>query len=190
MRFEDIEELKINGQVALEAKLNGSVVWGGGGSEPTPFFIGLQSNGGGSLPASGNRVWASRWQCPSDGTVLSMTYVVKASPSGHVKFLIFADSSGSPGALLAHSAGVSSVTGNTTDTISLAVTAGTWYWLGFVNDGASFPDVFSGPTGLPTANKLALFEGYNYSTTPSTLPSPSATYDSASAEIWADCETS
>ena len=70
----------------------------------------------------------------SSGTV--NTILLKASGSGNVKVAIYADTSGSPGALLSIASGGTSVsTGwNSIGIPSISVTNGAYYWLAFDSD--------------------------------------------------------
>ena len=75
-----------------------------------------------------------RFQAVSSGTV--NTIRLKASGSGNAKVAIYADNSGSPGALLsAASGGTSVIAGwNNIGIPSISVTNGAYYWLAFDSD--------------------------------------------------------
>jgi C1A family cysteine protease len=77
-----------------------------------------------------------RFAANSSGSIASIK--VKCGASGNVKVAIYADSSGSPGALLnAANTGTAVTTGwNTISIPSTAVTAGTYYWLAFIMDAS------------------------------------------------------
>ena len=157
-------------------------------SAPSGFFFGLKTNNGGGSPTSGDRAWASRWQCPSNGTIFQLTFAQKNNPSGLAKMLVFADLGTAPGSLLASSASVTVGAVTTVGALSLAVTAGTWYWLGFVTDGSAFGDVFqTSGGGLPSANRNCVKLAYSFTTPPSTFGTPDGNDTSESLEIWADC---
>ncbi|MEM2098511.1 MAG: choice-of-anchor R domain-containing protein [Candidatus Bathyarchaeia archaeon] len=114
-----------------------------------------------------------------------------ATPAGNIMTAIYADSSGSPGALLAYSNPTAAVSGwnDLTLNMPVAVTGGTTYWLAFNNDDdnvdtyrdpngshvyvsqtfGSFPDPFGTPAGTrPFTQHMRI----TYATTPPPVPIP------------------
>jgi hypothetical protein len=71
-----------------------------------------------------------------------------ATPAGNIMTAIYADSSGSPGALLASSSSTAAVSGWNDLTLNtpVSVTAGTTYWLCFNNDDDNI-DTYRDPDG-------------------------------------------
>ncbi|MEM3378188.1 MAG: hypothetical protein QXV09_00215 [Candidatus Bathyarchaeia archaeon] len=71
-----------------------------------------------------------------------------ATPSGNIMTAIYADSSGTPGALLAYSNSTAATAGWNDLTLNtpVTVTAGTTYWLGFNNDNDNL-DTYRDPNG-------------------------------------------
>jgi hypothetical protein len=71
-----------------------------------------------------------------------------ATPTGNIMTAIYADSSGSPGALLASSSSTAAVSGWNDLTLNtpVSVTAGTTYWLCFNNDDDNI-DTYRDPDG-------------------------------------------
>jgi hypothetical protein len=106
---------------------------------------GMDSIGNGvmSFYARASNFTAGYW-----GTITKVGVNV-ATPLGNIMTAIYADSSGSPGALLASSSSAAAVEGwndLTLDT-SVNVTAGTTYWLGFNNDDNEI-DTYRAPDGI------------------------------------------
>lgn len=114
-----------------------------------------------------------------------------ATPAGNIMTAIYADSSGSPGALLAYSNSTAAVSGWNDLTLNtpVNVTAGTTYWLAFNNDDnnldtyrdpngthvyvaqtfGSFPNPFGTPAGTrPFTQHMRV----TYATTPPPIPIP------------------
>jgi hypothetical protein len=92
-----------------------------------------------SLANGANYVVMTKFQAAYTGRVEEIHLRVKASTSGNVTLGVYADSSGSPGALLATTA--STLVSSDSEryltialTSSLAVTYGTYYWIAFNSD--------------------------------------------------------
>lgn len=92
--------------------------------------------------ARASNITAGYW-----GTITKVGVNV-ATPAGNIMTAIYADSSGSPGALLAYSTSTAAVSGWNDLTLNtpVAVTAGTTYWLAFNNDDDNV-DTYRDPNG-------------------------------------------
>jgi hypothetical protein len=161
----------------------------------------------GSSPNSADRCWVSKFTLSENGDVTKLTAFFdydagNSSAAGdNVKAVIYADSSGSPGALMAASAGVAIGAGDQTVDfpVSVSLTAGD-YWLGVVSDGfnsrVNAADGASGsyarkesltyaspgdPFGTPDATGTNTFGIYaTYTTGPAlSSPTPSGTIATA-----------
>jgi len=148
---------------------------------------GIESIGNG---VRGNYARASNITVNYTG-VITKVGVNVATPVGNIMTAIYADSSGSPGALLAYSNSTPAVSGWNDLTLNspVSVTAGTTYWLGFNNDDdnldtyrdangthvyvsqtyGSFPDPFGTPAGTrPFTQHMRV----TYASTPPPVPIP------------------
>lgn len=110
----------------------------------------------GSLTATGSTTFfnsgdagASQWQAIGSGSVVTISGAVLSSSFTTLKFAIYADSSGVPGAKLGETVTTSSNTAGT-KTMALgtpvSVTSGTFYWLALIPAGGSV-DVQMGAAG-------------------------------------------
>lgn len=80
-----------------------------------------------------------RYQASETGTVTDISFYLKTAVSGNLKLGIYADSSGNPGALLygGGSFAVSGIGWKNQTGLSVAVTAGNYYWIAFRPDSDS-----------------------------------------------------
>lgn len=105
---------------------------------------GMESIGNGVMSqyARASNITAGYW-----GTINKVGVNV-ATPAGNIMTAIYADSSGSPGALLASSSSAAAVSGWNDLTLDtpVEVTAGTTYWLCFNNDDDNI-DTYRDPDG-------------------------------------------
>lgn len=131
-----------------------------------------------SAPNSTDRCWVSKFTLSEAGNVTKLTAFFdydagQSSAAGdNVKAVIYADSSGSPGALLAVSSGVAIPAGDQTIdfTVSVSLTAGD-YWLGIVADSTnSRINAQGGSSG-----NYARQESLTYASPASTFGTPAAT---------------
>jgi hypothetical protein len=99
------------------------------------------TTGGGSADFFGDGEAAlSRFQCATSGTVDTLSFTQTASGFTQLRLAIYADSAGVPGALLGTSALTTDQTAGTKSlalTPSVAVTLGTFYWLGIMGTNGS-----------------------------------------------------
>jgi hypothetical protein len=123
---------------------------------PTPFPYTIAVNA-----ASGGDVTGTSRYAPFTpqvgGTVGSISAIFAAGFTGNCKMTIFADASGSPGAILGSATTVSNpVLGGNTFTFGtpVAVSKGTQYWFGISHDVTANPNVGSG-TGGKTSSAIA-----------------------------------
>ena len=132
----------------------------------------------GSAPSSADRCWASKFTLSEDGDVTKVTAFFdydsgnSSNAGDNVKAVIYADSSGSPGALMAASAGVAIGAGDQTVdfTVSVSLTAGD-YWLGVVSD--SFNSRIN--SNLGAGGSYARKESFTYASPPDPFGTPDAT---------------
>ncbi len=122
------------------------------------------NQGSGWDNASANNLLLSKYVAPESGTITSMTAYTGAS-TGQLKYVIYSNSN----QLLAQSASFTpSGVGWKTQPISLQVTAGQTYWLGwFQQSGAMYGAFSTGSSGQGTY----ISSGTTFPTLPSTLPS-------------------
>ena len=118
---------------------------------------------------------AAKFSSPATtGTVSSMSVYASSSSTCAVKTEIYADSSGTPGALLADSSAVT-VTGATpawyNTTISYAFSASTNYWLNvYVGCAATNLVIYTNHGGA--TNQLSFLTGQAYPTAPNPFGTP------------------
>lgn len=106
-----------------------------------PTFGQTTTGSGGSAPNSNDRYWASKFTLSEDGAVTKVTAFFDydagntSNAGDNGKAVIYADSSGSPGALVGVSSAVAIGAGDQTVDFPLtaSLTAGD-YWLGIVTD--------------------------------------------------------
>jgi len=122
--------------------------------------FGQTSAGTASSPTSADRYWASKYTLTEDGDVTQVTAFFdfdagNSSTAGTGKAVIYADSSGSPGALMGVSSAVSIPAGDQVVDFPLTVslTAGD-YWLGIVTE--SFGPRLNEATGGSYVRKESL----------------------------------
>lgn len=122
--------------------------------------FGQTSAGTASSPSSADRYWASKYTLTEDGDVTQVTAFFdfdagNSSTAGTGKAVIYADSSGSPGALMGVSSAVSIPAGDQVVDFPLTVSlpAGD-YWLGIVTD--SFGPRLNEATGGSYVRKESL----------------------------------
>jgi len=112
----------------------------------------------------------TRRQAVASGTAQTMSMFVRVSASGmFVKLGIWADSAGAPGALLGLTDQLTGLGAEATLTANLAatvaITSGTYYWLGFVASGATFNTTL-------VADAPAGYRGRNLTAGTTTAPDP------------------
>lgn len=166
-----------------------------------PTFGQTTTGSGGSVPATTDRYWASKFTLSEDGAVTKVTAFFDydagntSSAGDNGKAVIYADSSGSPGALVGVSSAVAIGAGDQTVDFPLtaSLTAGD-YWLGIVTDsfnsrlhtfsttGGNYVRKESltyaspgDPMGTPDATGSNIFGIYATYTTGATLSAPTAT---------------
>lgn len=108
-------------------------------------YFGLNTNGNNHELRSANYLQGMLFQNTAGaGTLTELGINYYAGVTSHVRLGIYADSAGSPGALLLDAGEITNpVTGwNTISGLSLAVTNGTYYWLAFNQDYASGADIY------------------------------------------------
>jgi hypothetical protein len=132
-------------------------------------IFGDNSQGAGTAPGSSDRCWVSKYTSPEAGSINSAgAYFSAASTSGsNAKVVIYADSGGTPGALVAASSGAAVPAGGglVTFTMSGTFSGSTTYWIGVVHDNfqADVSTDTTGATGVDTKRA----EGVTYSSPPS-----------------------
>jgi hypothetical protein len=152
--------------------------------------FGKTTDGGSASSSSAPRVWVSTATPGSTGTVTGGTARISLDAAGstNTKMAIYADSSGSPGALLATSDVLVLTATAEADQVftfsggnQITITSGTAYWIGVAWDDPGAPSVVvsrdatatsryeqtatSGPTlpnpyGSPTANNTGPIDAY------------------------------
>jgi hypothetical protein len=98
------------------------------------------TTGGGSADFFGDGEAAlSRFQCVTSGSVDTLSFTITASTFVGMTLAIYADSAGVPGALLGTSASTAVQTAGTRSlaVTPVAVTSGTFYWLGMLGAGGN-----------------------------------------------------
>lgn len=141
-------------------------------------IFGTNTDGGSTSPANANRMLVAKYALPVGGTVTAVN-AIYATDSGaeNSKAVIYADSAGSPGALLASSASVAAASGDVAHSLSVHLAAGT-YWIGTVVDSFQYgwrfaasggnyafsdPNSFASPSnpfGAPSSTGTSLISVY------------------------------
>lgn len=184
MRLVDATGMRLDGVDAIEAKLDGAVVWSAGVGEPElleGWFGTKLTNGGGNWGLSANRAMLDRFTLAHEAqlTGLFVYILAGATAGGHVKGVICADNAGLPGAVLVVGApgavpagGPGYVKSDLTGTLPPGD-----YWIGAVSDGGSGPSGEMG-SGAHTAPQSAIINGdFSYATPPANCPAPAARYN-------------
>jgi hypothetical protein len=159
-------------------------------------YFGL-SSGTNDNASGANYLVGTRYQnTVGAGTLTKIEYYLNdTTPTGNAGLAVYADNSGSPGALLYGSGQITLVNGwNVISGLSLAVTNGTWYWLTYLmqNDNtnrysvgasnsmayraytwAAFPNPFGTPGGW-TNQDIVIRAWVDVPDTPSITNSPSS----------------
>jgi len=144
-----------------------------------------QLNNESYLTIQGNRIYVVPVTSPVVQALVAVVIdTIAASTGANVMPLVFADSSGSPGALLSSGpqvTGVSSGTNSFALSSQIELAVGTQYWLGFMTDTSIFLQQFA--SGV----NLGFRANYTYSGgAPSTCPSGTA--GQASAVVYGACK--
>jgi len=102
-------------------------------------LLGTLTTGGAGDLFNALDVTVTRRQASASGNVDTMRGVFTSSPGASVTFVIYADSASAPAGLLGKGAGVAVTVGTVSDTllVPVAVTSGTFYWVGFWATGAT-----------------------------------------------------
>jgi len=106
-----------------------------------PPVLGFTSIGGSSSIVAFDNYYGCRFVASQSGTITSMSAYLSSTGIGIVTFGIYADSSGTPGSLLATSTTTGSFTTSpawTSGDISYTITAGTAYWLSIFGSDSTF----------------------------------------------------
>jgi len=120
----------------------------------TPTYFGFHATSGTDVSPSPDTKYVQRYAATATGNVTTGRLKVKGGGAGNskVRMLVYADSSGAPGALLGQSNEVTILSAaayafvDFTFPTPFAVTNGTNYWIGHIQDQAI--TVQTGPTGL------------------------------------------
>lgn len=141
-----------------------------------PIF-GDNSAGTQTFNASGNRAYLDRFTLSEAGTADSISvYFASGSAGIGVKGLIYTDSAGAPGSLVAVSTAGSTADGAGWLTLAFAgesLPAGD-YWIGAVNN--NFGRTFGGDTTGDSPNMVMANGTLSYATPPSTWPGTTTSY--------------
>lgn len=190
MRIADAIGLRIDGQDAIEARLNGQVVWSASPPEPELFRFGNQSEAETTnLPNSNGRMALSRFELTQAGSLLRMAVRFSAGGSNGdpIKLLVYSDNAGSPQHRLAVS-NVVNVAGVPAWQVAelpapVPLSVG-FYWLGFISDGFGGRSAQNGQTGMTMHRR----ESANYANPVTPYPGPSGTYANTVLQVWAELQ--
>ena len=127
-----------------------------------------------NYPQSANYIEMERVQAIASGTLKYLK--VYSAASAHIKTAIYADSSGSPAALLVASTEQSVVSGSNTVTMpDLAIVSGTYYWIAHIIDAAN--GTYGNYTGGTSKYKSQTYSGFSF-------PNPAGTGYSSEDATW------
>lgn len=135
---------------------------------PTPTATFGLNSGGSTWQDAAGYIEAMRFQCPGNGMLTRLEILFDdTTPNGSVRLGVYADSSGTPGALLLDAGSVTVANGWIgTNGLSLSVSANTYYWLALdlsAQNGVRYQ------TGGPTSSHV--WRVYSYGP----LPNPFGT---------------
>jgi hypothetical protein len=135
---------------------------------PTPTATFGLNSGGSTWQDAAGYIEAMRFQCPGNGMLTRLEILFDdTTPNGSVRLGVYADSSGTPGALLLDAGSVTVANGWVgISGLSLHVSANTYYWLAFdlsAQNGVRYQ------TGEPTSSHV--WRIYSYGP----LPNPFGT---------------
>jgi len=117
---------------------------------PTPTATFGLNSGGSTWQDAAGYIEAIRFQCPGNGMLTRLEILFdETTPNGSVRLGVYADSSGTPGALLLDAGSVTVANGWVgISGLSLHVSANTYYWLAFdLSAQNGVRDQTGGPTG-------------------------------------------
>jgi hypothetical protein len=148
-------------------------------------MLGSNYSATGNTSAPGaNTLYLRKFQAPVACALQSVSCIPEATAGApNFKGVLYADSSGSPGSLLATAAQVTGTTAGATLTSSFSsgqnLTAGTYFWIGFITDtSVSLQETDTTTSGVSASNTYA-------SGAPATAPSMST--GQPSWNMWGDC---
>lgn len=183
MRLVDATGMRLDSVNAIEAKLDGAVVWSAGGGEPTlveGWFGTKRTDGGGNWGTSLNRAMLDRFTLAHDAqlTGLFIYILAGATAGGNIKGVIYADNAGAPGARLIVGAPAPVPAGGpfyVESALTGSLPPGD-YWIGAVSDDSGGrAEMGSGAHSAPQAR---IINGdFSYASPPAVCPASAASYN-------------